>query len=157
MHFLVFEIEGRQYAMETSRIHRIVPCIPPQRLPHAPEEVAGLIKYRDLPVPVVDASVLLQAGSSPSSLSTRILLVSYPMEGEEEPRMLGLIAPKVQQTADIPDSAISPKGIQVEQAPFLGPVAAAGERFIQILRIEEILSSQAKEMLFSGEEPLLPE
>ena len=150
MHCLVFHIEGQHFALDTDRIHRIIPCIPPRRIPHAPPVVSGIIKYRNAPVPVIDTGILLDFGPSPLNLSTRILLTRYSLPGEKESgSLLGLIAPSVFEIRVVPDSDITPKGIDVRKAPFMGALASVEKGFLQLLRIDEILTPELREILFA--------
>ena len=67
MLLLVFRVAGDAYAVEAARVVEVVPRVELRALPHAPEALAGLFRYRGRMVPVIDLGVLLGTGPVPAS------------------------------------------------------------------------------------------
>ena len=97
MLLLLFKVGGRHFAMPTGKIREIVPLVCLNRLPDAPDFVAGLMHYRGAPIPVIDLCLLAVGRACIPKLSTRIIIVEYePTDGR--PGLLGLIAEHVVET-----------------------------------------------------------
>ncbi len=156
MIFLVFEMDGNPFALAADRIHRIIPFVSTRKLPRAPEAVAGLLEYRGASVPVLDLSILMGFGPSPANLSTRTILTHYADSESSKPRrLLGLVAPAAIETITISPSALTAKGIDVRDAPYLGAIASTEGQFIQTLdvdRMDQILPEELKKSLFADSE-----
>jgi chemotaxis signal transduction protein len=149
MTYILFEINGDSYAFPAKRIERIIPFVNARALPHAPEFVLGLLNYRKTSVPLLDLGALLGGGPTKSALSTRIMLTRYlDPDSSSSKGLLGLLAPSIVETIHIDESTLKPKGITIEQAPYLGPVAATDKGLIQVLELESILTETLKKSLF---------
>ena len=153
MIFLVFEMDGNPFALAVNRIHRIIPFVSTRKLPHAPEAVIGLLEYRGASVPVLDLSILMGFGPSPANLSTRTILTHYmDSESSKPSRLLGLVAPAAIETIKISPSALTSKGIDIRDAPYLGAIASTEGQFIQTLDLDSILPEELKKSLFADSE-----
>lgn len=158
MIFLVFEMDGNPFALAADRIHRIIPFVSTRKLPRAPEAVTGLLEYRGASVPVLDLSVLMGFGMSPANLSTRTILAHYRDPKSSKPRgLLGLVAPAAIEIIKISPSALTSKGIDIRDAPYLGAIASTEGQFIQTLdldRMDQILPEELKKSLFADSEAI---
>lgn len=155
MIFLVFEMDGNPFALAVNRIHRIIPFVSTRKLPHAPEAVIGLLEYRGASVPVLDLSILMGFGPSPANLSTRTILTHYMDSESSKPNgLLGLVAPAAIETIKISPSALTSKGIDIRDAPYLGAIASTEGQFIQTLDLNSILPEELKKSLFAESEAI---
>ena len=59
MHFIIFSIQNQQFGFVLSAIDRVILCVETIPLPHAPEEVVGVINVNGIIVPVVNMRKLL--------------------------------------------------------------------------------------------------
>src|ERR1700761_3960230 len=91
MLFILFQIGRDRYALPAGSIIEVLPLMNLKRVPCAPVGVAGVLNYRGVPVPVIDLNEMTLAKPAARRLSTRIILVKYPLDAEY-PRALGLIA-----------------------------------------------------------------
>lgn len=96
--------------MATDRIIEVVPLVTLRKIPFSEEYVAGLMNYRGRPVPVIDLCYLTGGRPCAAKYSTRIILVSYPVENKQD-AILGLIAEEVTETiksrlVEAPNSAV---------------------------------------------------
>ena len=101
MLFLTFRLGQDRYALDAGQIEAILPLVAIKQLPGAPAGVAGAIGYRGRPVPLIDLSLLALGRPAEPLLSTRIILLRYPVAAEER-RLLGLLAERPSR----PSSAI---------------------------------------------------
>ncbi len=128
MLFLTFQIGDQRLALDVRRVREVVPRVPLQRPPLAPEWLAGMFVYRGAAVPVVDLHRLMRTGDCPAHLSSRIILTARSAESGEA--LIGLLAAQVVDVRDIDSAAPNGKTRQVT-------VEAGG--IMQIVDLERIL------------------
>ncbi len=58
---LLFEVDGQRYGLDVTQVLKVLPYVRLRRLPHVPEYVAGVFRYRGAMVPVIDLSQLIEA------------------------------------------------------------------------------------------------
>ena len=138
MLMLIFWVEDDRYAVPVHQIVEVVPLVKLRRLAHSPETIAGVLRYRDRLVPVIDLSQVLRHQPSQNHLSTRIMLVSSTLGGAlPEPAVVGLIAERVVETANYvisPDAKVG--GAQVS---YLGHILVDDQSMIQCLDPDALL------------------
>ncbi|MBD2182414.1 MULTISPECIES: chemotaxis protein CheW [Aerosakkonema] len=150
MLMLLFYAGNNLYAVESSQVVEVIPRVSLRKINHVPDYVAGLFNYRGAIVPVIDLCHLIQGTPSRSYLSTRIVMVNYPVKNNTI-RYLGLMAERVTETLDKPDTDLVDAGIQVNEAPYLGEMIMDDKGMIQCIRLEKLFSdSQHKYLLTAG-------
>lgn len=147
MTFLLFQIGAERYALDVRRIAEVLPLVTLKEIPKAPSGVAGVFDYRGTPVPVVDLTEMTLGRRAQQRLSTRIVLVRYPVAGQGE-RLLGLIAERATDTMRREAADFVDPGIASEGARYLGPVCSDARGFIQRIEVEQLLSETVRELLF---------
>ena len=147
---LLFEIDGQRYGLDVTQVLKLLPSVRLRPLPHVPEYVAGVFRYRDMMVPVIDLSQLIKGRPAPGLLSTRIILVRHPGPSGVG-RVLGLLAERVTDSLD--DGAADPvsSGFAVPEAPYLGGVSPHSGSIIQYVKVEHLLTDELRERLFVEE------
>lgn len=146
MLFLLFQLGNDNYALEAAQVAEVLPLVDIKRIPLAPAGVAGIINYRNAPVPVVDLSALMLGVPAPARLSTRIVLVHYPVN-RGDMRLLGLIAERATETVRCDPSDFVPPGITNESTSYLGPVAPGPRGMIQRIELKDLLSEPVWDLL----------
>ncbi|MCT7959303.1 chemotaxis protein CheW [Laspinema sp. D1] len=146
MLMLLFYVGPDRYALGCSQVVEVIPLVELRKLYHAPEYMAGLFNYRGSIVPVLDLCHLIRGSSSRSCLSTRIILVKYQQNHQNE-QLIGLMAERVTDTVNVPDSQFKGEGIHLENAAYLGKIIMDEKGTIQQLRLEDLLSQQAQAFL----------
>ncbi|MEI8233402.1 MAG: chemotaxis protein CheW [Verrucomicrobiota bacterium] len=142
MVYLLFQIGADRYALESSGIVGVQPCVRLKRIPQAAAGVAGVFDYHGMPVPVVDLSALALGQPSRESLSTRIVVVRY--EGE---CLLGLLAEKAVDTARYEEADFHDPGVSAE--PYLGPVVTDPQGgIIQRVELARLLTPEVRGVLW---------
>ena len=138
MLLLLFETSTGRYALDSQQIIEIIPLLVPKKIPGAPDYVAGIINYRGDPVPVFDLCAL--AGGSPSNhyYSTRIVLVHYPLDTEQE-RMIGLIAERATDVVKCTENDIRSSGILLEKGSGSQASGSGNEEIVQLYDIARMI------------------
>jgi chemotaxis-related protein WspB len=146
MLLLVFHVAGQSYAVAATRVVEVVPRLDLSPLPHAPEGLAGLLRYRQQMVPVIDLGIVLGNTPCPRFLSTRIILVDDQSPARSLP-VLGLIAEQVSDLRNVADDRVIPQPSMLGQNPYLGPIASTGADLIPLIAVERLLAEPLRRCL----------
>lgn len=150
MLMLLFYVGDNLYALDSSQVVEVIPRVIVRKIHHVPDYVAGLFKYRGAIVPVIDICHLIQGKPSRSYLSTRIIMVNY-FGKDNSKRYLGLMAERVTETLNKPDTDLIDAGTQLENTPpYLGEMLMDDKGMIQRIRLEYLLSDSQQKYLLAG-------
>lgn len=147
---LLFEVDGQRYGLDVSQVLKVLPAVHLRRLPRVPDYIAGVFRYRDAMVPVIDLSLLIKGKPVTSLLSTRIILVRHPGPSGEG-RLLGLLAERATESLDYSTAVPISSGVAVPEAPYLGGLSVSGGSIIQHVKVENLLPHELRERLFAEE------
>jgi chemotaxis-related protein WspB len=147
MLFLLFQLGNDRYALEAGQVAEVLPLLSLKQIPQAPPAVAGAFDFRGEPVPVVDLSQMALGRPARCRLSTRIILVHYP-DGSGDQRLLGLIAERVTETIRRDPQDFVASGVDLDAAPYLGPLATDARGLIQRVVVDRLLTSAVRDLLF---------
>ena len=148
MLLLLFTLGNHRYGLEARQVIEVVPIAELKTIPRAPAYVAGLLNYRGAPIPVLDLTQMNQSYPSRICMSTRIILVSYRMDGATS-RILGLMAERVTETAKKDPAEFVPTGVNTPDAPYLGSVTNDEHGMLQLMDIERLIPAEVRDLLFS--------
>jgi chemotaxis-related protein WspB len=147
MLFILFQIGRDRYALPASSVIEVLPLMKLKRIPGAPSGVAGVLNYHGTPVPVIDLNEMALGEPAARRLSTRIILVLYPLEALD-PRALGLIAEHATNMIQRTIQDFIETGVESDDARFLGKVANDAGGLIQWIEVERLLTSEVRNVLF---------
>jgi len=140
---LTFRVAEVSYAVAVKRVVEVVPRVALRGLPHAPDYLAGLLRYRGGAVPVVDLGLLMVGAACQDRLDTRIILVDVGLHGGSGPGFLGLIAERVEEVLAVDESKRAVAGLEIENAPYLGAVYETDDGLLQLVEPGKILAGMA--------------
>jgi chemotaxis-related protein WspB len=147
MLFILFQIGPDRYALSASRIIEVLPLMNLKRVPRAPNGVVGVLNYRGSPVPVIDLNELTLGEPAARRLSTRIIVVKYPLEAQRE-HALGLVAEHATNMIQRSVQDFVETGLESEEAHYLGRVATDAGGLIQWIEVERLLTPEVRNVLF---------
>lgn len=151
--FLLFRIGDERYALEALQVAEVLPRLPLKAIAQAPQWVAGVLAHRGDMIPVIDLAALAFGQLAQSRTSTRLVLVHYQVNAEQPKRLLGLI---IEQATDMlrcaPDE-FKDYGLDNPDAAYLGPVREDAFGLVQWVRVQDLLSDQARELLYPAQPP----
>jgi chemotaxis-related protein WspB len=147
MLFILFEIGRDRYALSARSIIEVLPLMNLKRVPCAPIGVAGVFNYRGAPVPVVDLNEMMLGEPAARRLSTRIILVIYPLDALH-PRALGLIAEHATNMIQRSVQDFIETGVESDSARYLGRVTNDTGGLIQWIEVERLLTPEVRDVLF---------
>jgi chemotaxis-related protein WspB len=152
MLFLLFELDGERYALDTTQIAEVLPFSHARTIPGTPAWVAGVIHRHGTPVPVIDVSRLALGRAAHPLRSTRLVIVHYRSatapDGDDAGRRLGLILERATQTRRIDRAQFADSGVATPHARWLGPVAHDAVGLVQWIDIRHMLDDDVKALLF---------
>lgn len=152
MLLLCFSLGDERFAVDAAKVQRILPLVRMKQIPKAPAWMAGLMRYHDRTVPVVDLCALNLARKAERRLSTRIILVHFT-DREQQSHPLGLLAEQVDETVRRQATDFTATGVDSPETPYLGGVAGDGEGMLQWVEIDRLLPDDVQQLLFqSGQE-----
>jgi chemotaxis-related protein WspB len=117
---LTFRVAEVAYAVAVRQVVEVVPRVALRGLPHAPDYLAGLLRYRGGAVPVVDLGLLMGGAACRERLGTRIILVDGGVHGGAGLGYLGMIAERVEEVLAVDESRRAVAGLEIGGAPYLG-------------------------------------
>lgn len=142
MMVLLFRLGEDRYAVDVKDVVEIVPNVPLQQIPLAPEFVSGLLNYRGVVVPIIDLSLLITKERSRKFLSSRVVMVRWG-----EGRFLGLLAEHVTEAMKVDETTFARHAISQDCGTFVNGVALDEQGMIQRIDINAILPAEIKGIL----------
>lgn len=137
MLLLLFETSDGRYALDSQQIVEVLPRIRAKKIPAAPGYVAGMITYHGKPVPIFDLSVLEGGEPCRAFYSTRIILLRYPLDNEEQ--IGGLIAEGVTDVLKCNREDVKATGILLERMSGLKNKDSGQEEIVQLFDVARMI------------------
>ena len=150
MLLLLFEIGNGRYALDINQIVEIVPLVKLKKIPTSPTYVSGLMNYRGEGIPVVDLCQLVDNIDCEDALSTRIIIVKYPLHINGN-RSLGLIANNATETIRTTLNKPPPTGVIMDKSLCDNGADQDGTEMIQWFDIKKMLPEKEINLLFEEE------
>ena len=150
MLFLLFQIGQDHYALDTRQVAVVLSLVSLKHMPATAPWVAGIFTYRGQSVPVIDVSQLALGRPAQRRVSTRIVLVHYPVTGPEgtQSRLLGLVLEKASEIMRRDPAEFRDSGIAHGDAPYLGRITNDPRGMIQSIRVQDLLPPEVQAQLF---------
>ena len=138
--YLTFVVGEEEYGVRILRAKEIIEYGVVTTIPNAPPFIRGVINLRGSVVPVVDLAVKFGgAGSVPTKRSC-VVVVEVERDGQQT--VMGIVADRVTQVAELPEDAIEPApsfGTGVRTDWLLG-LGRTDRRFILLLNTDRVLT-----------------
>jgi purine-binding chemotaxis protein CheW len=138
--YLTFLVGDVEYGVGILRAKEIIEYVPITTVPNAPEFVRGVINLRGRVVAVVDLAVRFGRPSAAITRRSCIVIVEVERDGVRD--VIGVIADRVQQVAELPPDAIEPApafGTGVRTDWLLG-LGRAEKGFVLLLDTDRVLT-----------------
>ena len=95
---LMCEAGESRYAIDSACVVEVISCVNLERLPKAPDWLAGIFAYRGRAVPVADLTRMTASQPCPRRWNSRIIVARFELQ--DMPPLFGLLAERV-TTAEI--------------------------------------------------------
>lgn len=146
MLFLRFKIGDDHYVVEATDVIEVVPYARLKKIPHAPPYVAGLMNYRGRTIPVIDVCYIMTDKPCAQRLSTRIVLVNYPITDDRKV-CVGMLIESITETTSLDEKDFARSGVNLKDNAYLGGVIVSSKGIVQRVIIERLLPDEAREIL----------
>ncbi|MBU0946788.1 MAG: chemotaxis protein CheW [Proteobacteria bacterium] len=147
MLLLLFETSDGRYALDSNEIVEIIPYLVSKKIPGAPPYVTGIINYRGEPVPLFDLCILSGGASCRHFYSTRIILVQYPLDQEND-RLIGLIAERATDVFKCKATDIGSSGILLGKSSSPDAIKSDKNELVQLYNVTRMISKDVVRGLF---------
>ena len=140
---LTFLVGDEEYGIGIHQAREIIQYGELTTVPTAPAFIRGVINLRGSVVPVADLAV--RFGRAPREITPRSCIVVVEVSRGGEPVIMGILADRVSQVAELAADAIEPApafGTGVRPDWLLG-LGRAGSRFLLLLDIDRVLAGDA--------------
>ncbi len=139
--YLTFTLEHDLFAVDVAKVREVLDYTSITKIPRTPEYMRGVINLRGSVVPVIDLRLKFGMSKTENKVNTCIIVLEIDMEGELI--ILGALADAVQEVFELEPDQIEPAprfGTRFK-AEFLKGMGKRDERFIMILDIDKVFSS----------------
>ena len=141
--YLTFVVGDEEFGVGILQAKEIIEFDTVTTVPNAPASIRGVINLRGSVVPVVDLAV--KFGRQPSTVTRRSCIVVVEVRGAGGRTVMGILADRVTQVAELPPDAIEAPpsfgtGVRTEWLTGLG---RSGKRFILLLDTDRLLADSA--------------
>ncbi len=133
--------------MDATLVAQVAHNIHLDPLPGLPEYFAGVFRYQNTLVPVIDMRRLLENEPCLQAYATRIIIINYEAD-ENHMRFLGLLAENILTAERLDDELISSVGVTNENAPYLESAYASSQGILPIVDAKDILPEEVRRLLF---------
>lgn len=140
--YLTFKLGDEEFAAHVSKVLNILELTKITEVPKSPNYMTGVINLRGSVLPVIDTRI--KFGMSPTEFtpSTCIVVMDIDLEGESV--HVGALVDSVQAVIEIEQNQIMPPPSlgNKYRSEFIEGVANINEKFIMILNMDEVFSSE---------------
>ena len=148
--YLTFALGEEEFALEIAKVREVLDYPHITRVPRMPDYLCGVINLRGNVVPVVDLRLKFGLSRTEKTVDTCVVIVEAELEGETT--VMGALADSVHEVLDLAAGDIEPPprmGTRLN-TDFLKGMGRQGERFIIILDIDKVLSSEELALVSSA-------
>lgn len=146
MLYLIFKAGENQYALETARVLRVVPCVKLCPTLNAPAYIAGILNFQGAPVVVVDLVKLITHTPCRRLLSARIIITEHTRPDGKQ-ILLGLLAEDITTLMKKDHSDLIENVLNTPEIKYLGRMFRDDEQLVQLVKVEEIVPPELETML----------
>lgn len=140
--FLTMTLGNEIFAIDIFSVREILDYTDITRIPQTPEFMRGVVNVRGSAVPVVDLKMKFGLGQVEQTLNTRIVIVE--IRREDTVSVMGALADSVKEVLELETDRIDPPprmGAAV-RADFIRGIGRHGDRFILILDVDKVFSTE---------------
>jgi purine-binding chemotaxis protein CheW len=135
-------VSGDEYAIAVLDAREIIPFEGCSHVPMAPKPIRGLINLRGRAVPILDLEIVFGRDETPISKRSCVVIVGAE---ENDDALMGILTESVSAVVEVSDHDLEPPPAfgTSAQARYLHGLAKIDEKFVPILDVGRVLSSEA--------------
>lgn len=150
--YLTFTLDNESFATEISKVREVLEYTQITKVPRVPAFLRGVINLRGSVVPVVDLRLQFGMPELKPTIDTCIIILELELGGQQ--LLLGALADSVQEVIELSSAGLEQPpslGNQIDTR-FIKSMAKHEGRFVIVLDINQIFSSQALDQAFRMQE-----
>ena len=151
--FLTYKLGDETFALDITKVREVLDFTTVTKVPRTPEFMRGVINLRGSVVPVVDLRLKFGMTKTENGVNTCIIITEVTVDGDTT--ILGCLADSVQEVLDLDEEHIAPPpriGTKL-RTEFIKGMGKQDDRFIIILDIDKVFSSDELSLVKQEEEP----
>jgi len=140
--YLTFELNEETFGVDVLQVREVMDFTSVTKVPRAPDYMLGVINLRGSVVPVIDLKQRFALPARERCRETCIIVLEIPFG--DELLSIGAVADGVQEVLDLVEDQIEPAprlGTRLNNE-FIRGMGKVGERFVILLDLEKIFSSE---------------
>ena len=148
--YLTFKLNEEVFGVDVAQVREILDYVKITKVPQTPDFMCGVINLRGSVVPVVDMNLKFGMPHVDRTVNTCIVVVEVNMD--DSTIVIGALADSVQEVFEIEPENIEPApkiGTKLK-TDFIKGMGKQDDRFIIILDIDKVFSSEELEMVQGG-------
>jgi purine-binding chemotaxis protein CheW len=148
--YLTFKLADEVYALDITKVREVLDFTTVTKVPRTPDFMRGVINLRGSVVPVVDLRVKFGMNATEKTVNTCIIITEVTVDGDTA--VLGCLADSVQEVLDLEPGSVAPApkiGTKLK-TEFITGMGKRGERFIILLDIDKVFSTDELAMVQAG-------
>ena len=152
--YLSFKLGDDEFAAHVGKVLNILELVKITPVPKSPEYMKGVINLRGAVLPIIDTR--MKFGMSPTQFTQNTCIVVMEILMEKDTIQLGALVDSVLSVVEIEDDQIQPPpslGSKYKSEFILG-VAKVDEKFIMILDMDKVFSSDELILVMDSTEDL---
>jgi chemotaxis-related protein WspB len=147
---LLFSADQTYFAIRAKEVIEVLPLLELKPLLGVPEYVIGLCNYRDQFVPIIDLNLLLNEKPCQQYMTSRILLVHYPLT-HNKTMLLGILVEGLTESIKKEAEDFSSSGIFPVNTPFLGStIYKDKDNIVYLIRVSDLLTPDVRELVLKS-------
>ena len=148
--YLTFKLNEEIFGVDVAQVREILDYVKITKVPQTPDFMCGVINLRGSVVPVVDMNLKFGLPHIERTVNTCIVVVEVNMD--DTTTVFGALVDSVQEVFEIEPQNIEPApriGTKLK-TDFIKGMGKQDDRFIIILDIDKVFSSEELEMVQEG-------
>ncbi len=149
--YLTFKLNDETFGVDVAQVREILDYVKITKVPQTPDFMCGVINLRGSVVPVVDMNLKFGMQHHERTVNTCIVVVEVNIDNSTI--IIGALVDSVQEVFEIEPQNIEPApkiGTKLK-TDYIKGMGKQGDRFIIILDIDKVFSSEELEMVKTGE------
>ena len=142
--FLIFDFDGKKFALGIEKIKRVVNIVELTPLPKAPEFVIGLINIQGDIIPVIDMRKILKFKESEINLSNKLIITQNYNHG------MALLVNNISELEEFSETDMQEPEKIFNDIKYVEKVIVTKDGMILIPDIENMLSKKESESLIDS-------
>ena len=140
--YLTFKLGDEEFAAHVSKVLNILELTKITEVPKSPNYMTGVINLRGSVLPVIDTRIKFGMTPTEFTPSTCIVVMDIDLEGESV--HVGALVDSVQAVVEIEHDQIMPPPSlgNKYRSEFIEGVANLNDKFVMILNMDEVFSSE---------------